>query len=86
MSISTDFGGYADLSEILGVPVTSVRTYQARAARNRRNGAATGKDLPAPIKTIGNSPVWDLAQVKDWDKGRRRTAAWKARNQGVDSR
>jgi len=82
MSIGTEsIGGYEDLSELLGVPIPSLRTYQARAARARREGTTTPADLPAPVKTIGNSPVWDLATIREWDKGRRHTEAWKARNQ-----
>lgn len=83
MSIGTEsFGGYENLSALLGVPVTSLRTYQARSNRNRAAGTPSPGDLPLPVKTIGGSPVWDLDQIREWDKGRRHTAEWKARNQG----
>jgi hypothetical protein len=83
MTIGTDqFGGYEELSELLGVTVPSLRVFQSRAEKNRRAGTTTPSDLPAPARVIGRTPIWDLDAVKAWDADRpRHTAAWKGRNQ-----
>jgi hypothetical protein len=57
------------LSDIAGeysLTVPTVRTYNGKAAHNRRQGTAKPHDFPAPVDRIGNSPLFDAREVRDW--------------------
>lgn len=57
---------YAEIARRLGVEVDSVRTYHKRAEANRKAGTVSPVDMPAPVRRIGQSPVWDLVDIETW--------------------
>ncbi|XNL98380.1 helix-turn-helix DNA binding domain [Arthrobacter phage Bumble] len=61
---------YEEIADLLGVTVDTVRTYQKRAAANRRAGTPSARDLPEPVRRVGQSPLWDADQIRDWMKSR----------------
>lgn len=56
----------ADIAGAYALTVPTVRTYNGKAARNRREGTARPHDFPAPVDRIGNSPLFDAREVQDW--------------------
>lgn len=65
--------GYADIAELVGVSVATVREYNTRAKRHRKLAAETGSkdhmkpsDLPEPDKMFGQSPVWKESTITKW--------------------
>lgn len=56
----------ADIAEQYALALTTVRTYNGKAAVARRNGTAGDHDFPAPADRIGNSPLFDAEAVRDW--------------------
>lgn len=51
----------SDLAQMLAVRVSTLRAMRSQPERHRRIDG-----LPEPIRLIGNSPVWDRAEVEAW--------------------
>lgn len=69
----TDILGFQELSDILGIGLTSCRTYHSRAEHHRKLAAETGDksyirpgDLPAPDGRFGRSPYWEKRTIDRW--------------------
>lgn len=67
----------SSLADHLGVGLTSARTYNNRAAQNRRKAEETGDashilpgDLPAPDGYVGQSPYWNESTIRHWEENR----------------
>lgn len=61
--------GLMTLTDIAGeyaLTVSTVRTYNGKSAQKRREGTAGPHDFPAPVDRIGNSPLFDSREVRDW--------------------
>lgn len=56
----------ADIAERYELAVATVRTYSGQAAQRRRAGTSRPHDFPAAAARVGNSPLFDSAQVDDW--------------------
>ena len=57
------------IAQDLGVPLSTVWTYHARAKRNRRDGTPRPGDLP-PATMVGRTPTWTPAQYATWKANR----------------
>ncbi|MFT4471381.1 hypothetical protein ACMX2H_15875 [Arthrobacter sulfonylureivorans] len=69
----TDILGFQELADLLGIGLTSARTYHSRASFHRRQAALTGDrsivrpgDLPKPDGKFGNSPYWERRTIEKW--------------------
>lgn len=60
----------AEIAERIGVTVDSIRVYNQRAAKNRRDGKPKPGDLPPPDRIVGRSPVWKLRTIIQWEAKR----------------
>ena len=68
---------YEGIAEHLGISVTSARAYNSRAVDHRRKAERTGDpshirpgDLPAPDGYFGQSPVWSVETIDEWNRNR----------------
>ncbi|GAB3214295.1 helix-turn-helix transcriptional regulator [Marinactinospora thermotolerans] len=52
--MTDDLMSTQDIADRLGVKVSTVRQYKLRG------------DLPAPLRTIGRSPVWRRETIEAW--------------------
>lgn len=55
-----------EVAVLLGVAESSLRAMRAQPERHRKIDG-----LPAPIRNIGTSPVWDAGQVLAWLRAKR---------------
>lgn len=55
----------ADVAAMLGVSESSLRAMRAQPGRHRKIDR-----MPAPIRTIGNAPVWDAVTMRAWWENR----------------
>lgn len=51
----------AEVAGLLGVQPSTLRAMRAQPQRHRRLDG-----MPAPIRTVGNAPVWDRAEIEAW--------------------
>lgn len=56
----------AGIAERLGVKPASVRTYNTRAAINRRAGTENAWDMPEPSARFAGRPVWLESTIEEW--------------------
>lgn len=60
----------ADVADRYGLTPGTVRTYNGKAAQRRRAGLAKAHDFPAPVRRVGNSPLFAAPDVEQWFKRR----------------
>lgn len=70
MSTTEETLDYAEIADLIGVSVDTVRTYQKRAEANRRAGAPSVRDLPAPVRRVGQSPLYSAEEIGAWIRTR----------------
>lgn len=57
----------AEIATMVGLSEKSVRVYQERAARRRREGGERHPtEMPAPKHRFGRTPVWDRDDIERW--------------------
>lgn len=66
-----DLLGLADIPDLLGLSVASVRTYHTDANRRRREGTSLPQDMPAPDFVIGRTPAWKRSTIEAWRDARK---------------
>jgi len=54
-----DYWTTSEVAEYLGVAVSTVSAYRSRG------------QMPEPVRTIGHTPVWDPAAIREWAATRR---------------
>lgn len=57
----TELLDQAELAELLGVKPSTLRVMMAQPERHRRIDG-----MPAPIRRVGASPVWDREAIEAW--------------------
>lgn len=70
MSTTEETLDYGEIAERIGVSIDTVRTYQKRAEANRRAGTAAPRDLPAPVRRVGQSPLYAADEIEAWIRTR----------------
>ena len=66
--------GIADIADLLGLSIASVRTYHTDANRRRRQGTSLPQDMPAPDLVIGRTPAWKAETIEKWRDAREEAA------------
>ena len=75
MTVTDPVLSIKDVAVVLGVTEKSARLYHEVAQRHRREDTVKDKDMPAPDRRIGRSPVWYKPTIEAWQERRGKTPA-----------
>lgn len=70
----TQYLTLAEIAQLAGIELQSIRTYHKRATQNRANGDPRPGDLPPEDIRLGQTPGWTTATITRWLANRPRAS------------